>query len=132
MNTGRRKPDIRGLSFVSSAARADYEERQSCLGGVRHRTRTSGRRLPHAQAGRHARRGDVARGHLPTATTAEEAHQSFLYGRITTVDGVTYEGRLRWGGDEEAFGRLLQRLQEREPLGRPRAARAAAKGAPPD
>ncbi len=27
----------------------------------------------------------------------------FLYGRITTVDGATYEGRLRWGGDQEAF-----------------------------
>jgi hypothetical protein len=39
----------------------------------------------------------------PTVAAAEEAHQSFLYGRITTVDGVTYEGRLRWGGDEEAF-----------------------------
>src|SRR5688572_15241944 len=36
-------------------------------------------------------------------TAAEEAHQSFLYGRIATVDGVTYEGRLRWGGAEEAF-----------------------------
>jgi hypothetical protein len=39
----------------------------------------------------------------PAAAAAEEAHHSFLYGRITTVDGVTYEGRLRWGGDEEAF-----------------------------
>ena len=39
----------------------------------------------------------------PTATAAEEAHPSFLYGRISTVDGVTYEGRLRWGGGEEAF-----------------------------
>lgn len=39
----------------------------------------------------------------PTAAVAEDAHQSFLYGRITTIDGVTYEGRLRWGGDEEAF-----------------------------
>jgi hypothetical protein len=38
-----------------------------------------------------------------TATAAEETHPSFLYGRITTVDGVTYEGRLRWGGGEEAF-----------------------------
>jgi hypothetical protein len=27
----------------------------------------------------------------------------FLYGRITTVDGATFEGRLRWGGDQEAF-----------------------------
>ena len=39
----------------------------------------------------------------PIATAAEEAHPSLLYGRITTVDGVTYEGRLRWGGGEEAF-----------------------------
>jgi hypothetical protein len=30
-------------------------------------------------------------------------YQGFLYGRITTLDGATYEGRLRWGGDEEAF-----------------------------
>src|SRR5918992_1245385 len=39
----------------------------------------------------------------PIAAVAEEAHQSFLYGRIAAVDGVTYEGRLRWGGGEEAF-----------------------------
>jgi len=36
--------------------------------------------------------------HPPAAS-----HQGFLYGRVTTVDGVAYEGRLRWGGDEEAF-----------------------------
>ncbi len=36
-------------------------------------------------------------------STAAAAHQGFLYGRITTDDGATYEGRLRWGGDEEAF-----------------------------
>jgi hypothetical protein len=34
---------------------------------------------------------------------AAETHDGFLYGRITTADGTTYEGRLRWGGDEEAF-----------------------------
>jgi hypothetical protein len=34
---------------------------------------------------------------------ASETHQGFLYGRITTADGATFEGRLRWGGDEEAF-----------------------------
>ena len=36
---------------------------------------------------------------------APENHQGFLYGRITTVDGATYEGRLRWGeeGGQEAF-----------------------------
>jgi hypothetical protein len=38
-----------------------------------------------------------------TPTAAEEAHQSFLYGRIISVERITYEGRLRWGGDEEAF-----------------------------
>ncbi len=38
-----------------------------------------------------------------TAGSEEEAHPSFLYGRVTTDDGATYEGRLRWGGNEEAF-----------------------------
>ena len=37
-----------------------------------------------------------------TPSTAE-AHPSFLHGRITTVGGTTYEGRLRFGGDEETF-----------------------------
>jgi len=40
---------------------------------------------------------------VPTARAAEEAHPSFLYGCITMIDGITYEGRLRWGGGEEAF-----------------------------
>ena len=39
----------------------------------------------------------------PSTAAAAEAHPSFLYGRITTYDGTTYEGRLRWGGGEEAF-----------------------------
>jgi len=39
----------------------------------------------------------------PTGAMAEEAHPSFLYGHITTIGGVTYQGRLRWGGGEEAF-----------------------------
>ncbi len=63
---------------------------------------------------------------------ASEAQQGFLYGRITTDDGATYEGRLRWGGDEEAFWGdyfnglkdenpwvahvPLERLKERRPL----------------
>ncbi len=39
----------------------------------------------------------------PTLLPAE-AWQGFLYGRITTVDGANFEGRLRWGGGaEEAF-----------------------------
>lgn len=39
----------------------------------------------------------------PLSSTEEEAHPSFLHGRITTVDGERYEGRIRFGGDEEAF-----------------------------
>jgi hypothetical protein len=49
---------------------------------------------------------DPAAGPPPAITpsaAASEAHPSFLHGRITTRDGATYEGRLRWGGDEEAF-----------------------------
>ena len=38
-----------------------------------------------------------------TGAAVAEAHPSFLYGRVTTHGGATYEGRLRWGGDEEAF-----------------------------
>ena len=38
-----------------------------------------------------------------TTPPASEPHPGFLYGRIMTVDGTTYEGRLRWGGDQEAF-----------------------------
>src|SRR5689334_5075711 len=36
---------------------------------------------------------------------AAKTPQGFLYGRITTVDGASYEGRLRWGKDsqQEAF-----------------------------
>lgn len=33
---------------------------------------------------------------------ADEAHQGFLYGRVTTVVGAAYEGRLRFGRGEEA------------------------------
>src|SRR5262245_11164986 len=40
-----------------------------------------------------------------TAATAVPAEDQpgFLYGRITAGGGATYEGRLRWGGDQEAF-----------------------------
>ena len=38
-----------------------------------------------------------------TAAPADEGHRGFIYGRITTNDGATYEGRLRFGGNEEAF-----------------------------
>jgi hypothetical protein len=39
----------------------------------------------------------------PSAAATEEVHQGFLYGRVIGDDGATYEGRLRFGGDEEAF-----------------------------
>jgi len=38
-----------------------------------------------------------------TPAAASDDHQGFLYGRVTTEDGSSYEGRLRFGGDEEAF-----------------------------
>lgn len=39
------------------------------------------------------------------ATTSSDAaaHRGLLYGRVTTDDGEIYEGRLRWGRDEEAL-----------------------------
>lgn len=33
----------------------------------------------------------------------EPADPGFLYGRVITIGGVIHEGRLRWGGSEEAF-----------------------------
>jgi hypothetical protein len=38
-----------------------------------------------------------------TPEAASAAHQGFIFGRVTAVDGAVYEGRLRFGGDEEAF-----------------------------
>jgi hypothetical protein len=50
---------------------------------------------------------DDARTASPAATSPtasmEEAHQGFLYGRVSTDDGATYVGRLRFGREEEAF-----------------------------
>jgi hypothetical protein len=39
----------------------------------------------------------------PKTQPAAQTHQGFLYGRITTADGATYQGLLRWGSDQEAF-----------------------------
>jgi hypothetical protein len=38
-----------------------------------------------------------------TAAASAEVDPDFIYGRITTVDDDSYEGRLRWGGEQEAF-----------------------------
>jgi hypothetical protein len=51
---------------------------------------------------------DTAEIAAPSAPEAMPTHppassEGYLYGRIVTVDGITYEGRLRWGGIEEAF-----------------------------
>lgn len=60
----------------------------------------AGRRAAH-QKGVHLA---AAPATLPSSVAAEkETHPDFLYARVTTVEGATYEGRLRWGGDEEAF-----------------------------
>ncbi len=51
----------------------------------------------------------------PTAL-ADRPHQGFLYGRITTDDGGTYVGRLRFGRDEEAFwGNYFNGLKRENP-----------------
>jgi hypothetical protein len=40
----------------------------------------------------------------PTSDAAYAADaQGLIYGRVTTTDGAVYEGRLRFGGDEEAL-----------------------------
>ncbi len=45
--------------------------------------------------------GDQA---TPSSTaSAQGAGRSVIYGRVTGADGATYQGRLRFGGDEEAF-----------------------------
>jgi hypothetical protein len=46
---------------------------------------------------------DTAAGSPADAPPPPDSGQGFLYGRVTADDGVAYEGRLRFGGDEEAF-----------------------------
>ena len=50
-----------------------------------------------------------------SSATSAEAHQGFLYGRVTTTSAA-YEGRLRFGGDEEAFwGDYFNGFKEENP-----------------
>ena len=52
---------------------------------------------------------------LSPATSAE-AHKGFLYGRVTTRSGAAYQGRLRFGGNEEAFwGDYFNGFKEENP-----------------
>ena len=39
----------------------------------------------------------------PRSGARHQAHESLIRGRVTIDDGSAYEGRLRFGGDEEAF-----------------------------
>ena len=56
----------------------------------------------------------------PSTPSTEEGSQGFLYGRVTTDDGATYVGRLRFGRDEEAFwGNYFNGVERREPVGGP-------------
>lgn len=55
-------------------------------------------------AGRASSLAEPGRAPSPASPAAPaEVHPGFLYGRVTTLTGATYEGRLRWGGDQEAF-----------------------------
>lgn len=56
-----------------------------------------------AGLGYHALQRTAPPNPAPTAQSEPAPHASLLYGRITTRDGVTFEGRLRFGGNQEAF-----------------------------
>ena len=47
--------------------------------------------------------GEEEAGGPPSSAALEAPHPSLLYGRVVTYGGDTFEGRLRWGGGEEAF-----------------------------
>jgi hypothetical protein len=55
---------------------------------------------------------------VASASDVEEAHPSFLYGRITIAAGATYEGRLRWGrgrGQEAFWGDYFNGFKTQNP-----------------
>jgi hypothetical protein len=52
------------------------------------------------------------------ASSVEEAHPSFLYGRVAVAAGTTYEGRLRWGrgrGQEAFWGDYFNGVKSQNP-----------------
>ncbi len=61
-----------------------------------------GRGLLEPQAATPAEAAPAGQPPVGAQATEEEA-RGFLYGRVTTLGGATHEGRLRWGGGEEAF-----------------------------
>jgi len=57
---------------------------------------------------------------LPTTAPGADVHSGFIYGRVITGDGTTHEGRLRWGGDQEAFwGDYFNGTKKENPCARP-------------
>lgn len=48
-------------------------------------------------------RAEEPRGVAAAVAPHPAAHPALLYGRVTMKNGETYRGRLRFGGDEEAF-----------------------------
>jgi hypothetical protein len=52
----------------------------------------------------------------PAMAPSVEAHEGLLYGRVTMADGTVYQGRLRWGGDEEAvWGNYFNGFKDENP-----------------
>jgi len=41
--------------------------------------------------------------HAASGAPGPRTHEALLYGRVTTEGGAVHEGRVRWGGGEEAF-----------------------------
>jgi hypothetical protein len=50
---------------------------------------------------------------LPLPAAAGD--EGFLYGRLTTRDGTTYEGRLRWDDEEAFWGDFFNSSKEDNP-----------------
>jgi hypothetical protein len=63
------------------------------------------------------RHGDSAATTSSTATPATaEGYEGLLYGRVTATDGGIYEGRLRFGGDEESlWGNYFNGFKDENP-----------------
>jgi hypothetical protein len=52
----------------------------------------------------------------PATAPSNAAAEDFLFGRVITDDGITYEGRLRWGGDQEAlWGNYFNAVKDQNP-----------------
>jgi hypothetical protein len=55
----------------------------------------------------------------PPSAASTETGQGFLYGRVSTDDGATYQGRLRFGGNQEAFwGNYFNGFKHQNPWAR--------------